>query len=244
MIKAIIIEDETYAREALKVNLSNLSSEVTILGESESVKDALLLCKATSPDLVFLDINLKDGTGFDFLDRIEEINFKIIFITAYEDYVLKALRCGAVDYILKPIDSEELAEAIQKVMTITQNQTQERMTVVKDQFIGKNDRIVLRMQDSFQIVDFEQLMYCKADSGYTTFFLSDGRKFVVSKPLKDFVSQLPAATFVRTHQSYLVNISFIDRYDKTRFLFLKNGDKIAVSIRKKESIMAKIFGGF
>jgi len=244
MIKVLIIEDEHYTREALKAQLQNSAVEAHIVGESESVEEAVLMCKKEKPDLIFLDINLKGGTGFDFLEQVQELQFNLIFITAYEEYVLKALKLGAIDYILKPVDEDELNEALQKVTALEKTRMQDRFSVAKDQFTGRNDRIVLRMQDSFQMVMFEDLMYCAADSNYTKFFLADGRTFIASKPLKDFANQLPENIFYRTHQSYLLNINFVDSYDKTRFLYLKNGDKIPVSIRKRESIISRIFGGF
>jgi two-component system LytT family response regulator len=241
MINALIVEDEKYIREGLKAQLKNLSIDVKIIGECESVKEALIHCNEKMPDLVFLDINLKDGTGFDFLKQINA-TFKIIFITAYEEYVLKALKVGAVDYILKPVDEDELLEALQKVAQINESQTQARIDIVKEGFEGTNKRIVLRMQEGYQVVDFKELMYCEADGGYTKFYLNDGRSFMVSKPLKEYSDQLPSEIFVRVHQSFLVNVTFIDRYDKTRFLLLKNGSKIPVSIRKRESVISKVFG--
>lgn len=244
MIKALIVEDERYIREGLKAQLKGISDEITIIGECESVKEALAHCDKMMPDLVFLDINLKDGTGFDFLNAIEHASFHVIFITAYEEYVLKALRLGAIDYILKPINEEELNEAVQKTMAIHQTQIQGRIAVVKNQFAEKNDRIVLRMQDCYQIIDFPELMYCEADGGYTKFFLKDNRSFMVSKPLKEFTNHLPEDIFIRVHQSYLVNVAFIDRYDKSRYLYLKNGAKIPVSVRKKDNVIARIFGEF
>lgn len=244
MIRALIVEDELYNREALKALINSISNEIIIIGESESVKEAVHLCDTKKPDLVFLDINLKDGTGFNVLEQLDEINFKVIFITAYQEFMLKALRFGAIDYILKPIDEDELNTAIQKVMLINETQTKERISVVQEQFAGKKDRIVLSMQDCFQIVYLKDLMYCQADGGYTTFHMADNRSFIVSKPLKDYTSQLPEENFIRTHQSYLVNSDFIDHYDKSRYLFLKNGTKIAVSVRKRDNLISSIFKRF
>ena len=244
MIRALIIEDERYIREGLKSHLKNISKNVQIIGECESVQSALKYCENEIPDLVFLDINLKDGTGFDFLNKLNDSSLKVIFITAYEEYVLKALKIGAVDYILKPVDEVELSEAVHKVMSITYAQTRERVEVVKKQFEGNNERVVLKMQEAYQIVHFSDLMYCEADGGYTKFYLKDQRVFIVSKPLKDYSGQLPENIFIRVHQSYLVNISFIDSYDKSRHLFLKNGGKIPVSVRRKESVISRLFGHF
>ncbi len=244
MIEALIVEDERYIREGLKAQLNVISDDIHIIAECESVSEAVLQCNKKMPDLVFLDINLKGGTGFDFLNQLENVNFTVIFITAHEDYVLQALKLGAIDYILKPISEQELSEAVKKALAIRQTQTHDRIAVVKNQFAGKNTRIVLRMQECYQIIDFSDLMYCMADGGYTKFFLTDKRTFMVSKPLKEFTGQLPEDVFIRVHQSYLVNVSFIDRYDKSRYLYLKNETKIPVSVRKKDNVITRIFGGF
>ena len=243
MINTLIVEDEPYIREGLKTLLKNITDELNIVGECESVNDALTHCRNEMPELVFLDINLKGGTGFDFLNELGDVPFKVIFITAYEEHVLRALRLGAIDYVLKPVNENELNEAVQRAMLISKTNNKERLEVVENQFIGKNDRIVLRMSEGYQIVNFDSLMFCKADGGYTTFFCDDDRTFIVSKPLKEFTSQLPEDIFFRVHQSYLVNAAFVDRYDKTRYLYLKKGQKIPVSVRKKDSVISKIFGG-
>ncbi len=243
MIKTLIVEDETFIREGLKSLLNNITSELNIIGECESVNDAVKFCRNEMPELVFLDINLKGGTGFDFLNELGDVPFKVIFITSYEEHVLRALRLGAIDYVLKPVNVEELNEAVQRAMLISQINNNERLEVAKNQLIGKNNRIILRMSEGHQIVNFDRLMYCKADGGYTTFFCDDDRSFIVSKPLKEFTSQLPEDIFLRVHQSYLVNAAFVDRYDKSRYLFLKKGQKIPVSVRKKVSVISRIFGG-
>lgn len=238
MIKTLIIEDEHYIRKGLIAQIKMLDVDLDIIGECESVSEAVVVAKACKPDLIFLDINLVGGTGFDFLEQTKELDFKVIFTTAYEEYALKALKNGAVDYILKPVEIDELEGAINKVLTT--EKSKERLEVSIEHLNGNKDRLVLSLQDSFQVVEFKDLMYCQSDKGYTTFYLQNNRKFMVSKPIKEFENQLPSSLFFRTHQSYIVNLDFVDNFDKTNYISLKNKTKIPVSVRKKNEFVEKM----
>lgn len=237
-MKTLIIEDEEYTRKGLISQINSLNKGLNIVGECESVQEAVIVAKACKPDLVFLDINLIGGTGFDFLEQTKELKFKVVFITAYEEFALKALKNGAVDYILKPVDVEELEAAIDKAFL--NPMLGEQLNVAAEHFNGNKSRLVLSLQDSFQVVEFDELMYCKSDSGYTTFFLQGGREFMTSKPIKEFESQLPDTIFVRTHQSYIVNLNFVDKFDKTNFVSLKDNTKIPVSTRKRNDFISRM----
>ncbi|WP_442266094.1 LytR/AlgR family response regulator transcription factor [Tenacibaculum sp. ZS6-P6] len=240
MIKTLIVEDELYIRKGLISMITSLKKEIDIIGECESVKEAITVTKACKPDLIFLDINLKDGIAFDFLDQVKDLNFQVIFITAYDQYALQAIKNGAIDYILKPVDIDELNEAIDRVKLITDNRSN-HLEIVKNQLIEKRrEYIVLRLQEGYQIVRFDTLMYCQSDKGYTTFYTEDKKSYIASKPIKDFENQLPENLFLRTHQSYVVNLKFIDKYDKTGYAFLKSGVKIPVSIRKREEFVSRL----
>ncbi|WP_299716186.1 LytTR family DNA-binding domain-containing protein [uncultured Tenacibaculum sp.] len=240
MIKALIVEDELYIRKGLISMIASLDKDIDIIGECESVQEAITVTKACKPDLIFLDINLKDGIAFDFLDQVKDLKFQVIFITAYDQYALQAIKNGAVDYILKPVDIDELSEAIDRVQTITADRST-HIEIVKEQFIeNKREHIVLRLQEGYQIIRFEDLMYCQSDKGYTTFYTNDKKSYIASKPIKEFESQLPNDLFVRTHQSYMVNLRFIDKYDKTGYAFLKSGVKIPVSTRKREEFVSRL----
>ena len=241
MLKTLIIEDEIYIRKGLRTMIESLEKNLVILGECESVKESVIVAKSTKPDLIFLDINLIDGNAFDFLEQTSELNFKVIFITAYEQYALLALKNGAVDYILKPVDIEELEVAIDKAISLNSATQKEHLQVVKNQMIdNKKDKIVLRLQEGFQVIRLEDLVYCNSDKGYTTFNLSNGKSYIASKPIKEFESQLPSKTFFRTHQSFIVNVSFIDKYDKNGYIYLKSGVKIPVASRRKEEFVTKL----
>ena len=243
MLKALIVEDELYIRKGLISMVNSLEKEVEIIGECESVKDAVSVAHACKPDLIFLDINLTDGNAFDFLDQTNELSFKVIFITAYEQYALQAIKNGAVDYILKPVDIDELEIAVDKALITKVDTQKEHLKVIKSQLIDhEKNKLVLSLQEGYQVIEFNTLMYCQSDKGYTTFYLSNGKSYIASKPIKEFEGQLPTKNFIRTHQSFIVNLDYINKYDKTGYIFLKSGTKVPVASRRKETFLAKLLG--
>jgi len=241
MIKAIIVEDKPFIRKGLLAMLKMINAKINVVDECESVKEAIDSVKKHKPDLVFLDINLTDGTAFDFLEQTPDFDYKVIFITAYEEYAIKALKIGAIDYILKPIEIEELQKAIDKVIALDIEDQKKQISVTKHVWNGATDKLILSLQDCFQIIETKHLMYCESDKGYTTFYLEGNKKYLASKPLKEFEEQLISSNFVRPHQSFMVNLNFVDKYDKAGEIHLKNGTKIPVSTRKKESFLSKLF---
>lgn len=240
-MKALIIEDKEYIRKGLRNMLSLINADIEILGECESVSEAVIVTKACKPELVFLDINLTDGNAFDFLDQIETINFKIIFITAYEEYALRALKIGAVDYLLKPVDIDELETALNKIGSVSIVEQNKQLIKTKQAWNNDNDTLILSLQDSYQVLDLKKLMYCQSDKGYTTFYMQNNKKYLASKSIKEFEQQLLDNSFSRPHQSFMVNLKFIDKYDKSGTIYLKNGVKIPVSSRKKDNFITRLF---
>lgn len=240
MIRTLVIDDEPIIRTGIINLLSELDENLTVVGNCGTVQEALVLANNCQPDLVLLDINLTDGTGFDFLNKVEKRNFNIIFITAHEEYALHAIKQGALDYILKPIDEDELAAVIKKAISTHESQLSERINIVNSQLQGKSNKIVLRLFDSFQIVRFDELIYCQSDGGYTTFHLTDKRKFTVSKSIKEYERLLPQERFIRTHQSFIVNLEFVDRYEKGGALFLKEEISVPVAIRKRDTLLSRL----
>lgn len=240
-MKALIVEDKEYIRRGLLNLLLTLDAKVEVVGECESVKDAVVVANACKPELIFLDINLADGTAFDFLEQTENLTFKIIFITAYEEYALKALKIGAVDYLLKPVDIDELKTALSKISNVSVEVQKQQIEEVKQALNNEAETLILSLHDSFQLIDLKDLMYCESDKGYTTFYLSNGKKHLASKSLKEFEGQLTQPTFIRPHQSFIVNLKYIDKYDKSGTIHLKNGITIPVSSRKKETFLRQLF---
>lgn len=240
-MKTLIVEDKEHIRKGLIQLLSSLDTEISVLGECESVKEAVVVANTCKPDLIFLDINLKDGTGFDFIERVEKVTFKVIFITAYEEYALQALKIGAVDYLLKPVDVNELQLALKKVCQISVDTQKHQIITAKKVLNNDENTLILSLQDTFQVIDLKELMFCESDKGYTTFYLCNGKKHLASKPLKEFEAKLSGHCFTRPHQSFIVNLSFIDRYDKSGTIHLKSGAKIPVSSRKKDNFLTRLF---
>ncbi len=242
LIRVVIIDDEPAIRKDIQV-LMQQHPDFIVVGACGSVQEARVLLPATQPDLVLLDISLGDGTGFDVLQDVAPLPYKVIFITAHQDFAIKAIKYGALDYLLKPLDESELQLALEKVLR-TAPPEQEQLALVQQQFRqgGLQNRIVLRSQQYLQVVAFEEIVYCQSDAGYTTFFLTDGRKIVVSKSIKEYEELLPPAWFMRPHQSYLVNHHFIDRYHKDGYLVLRNGAEIPVSTRRKDFVIEYLTG--
>lgn len=236
-MKALIVEDKVYIRKGLINLLETVETNVEIIGECASVKEAVVVSNACKPELIFLDINLTDGTGFDFLDQTEHLSFKTIFITAYEEYALKALKAGAVDYLLKPVEVEELNLALKKIKTLPITEQKRQINTVKKVWYQDDATLVLSLSDSFQVINLQELLYCESDKGYTTFYLANNKKYVASKPLKEYEEKLEKVNFTRPHQSFMVNLKFIDKYDKSGIIYLKDGKKIPVSSRKKEAFV-------
>lgn len=236
-MKALIVEDKEYIRKGLLNLLQLIEAEVDVIGECESVKDAVIVANACQPELIFLDINLLDGDAFDFLRQTENLSFKIIFITAYEEFALKALKIGAVDYLLKPVDIDELKIALDKVKKLPIAEQRKQIDTVKQVWNNEDTKLILSLHDSFQVIDLNELMYCESDKGYTTFYCKNDKKYIVSKTIKEFEDRLSAANFIRPHQSFMVNLKFIDKYDKSGLIYLQNGKEIPVSSRKKEQFL-------
>lgn len=237
-MKALLVEDKEHIRKGLLRILELIDFELIIVGECESVAEATVVAKACKPDLIFLDINLTDGTGFDFLDQTEGLDFKVIFITAYEEYALQALKIGAVDYLLKPVDIDELQTALEKVSRLPLERQKQQIQTAKKVYSNNDDTLILSLQDSFQVIDLKELLYCESDKGYTTFYLNNGKKHLASKSLKEFETQLLKNSFTRPHQSFMVNIKFIDKYEKSGVIHLITGKRIPVSSRKKDQFIS------
>lgn len=237
-LKTVIVDDQLAIRKDLE-SLLSAQPDFIIVGSCGSVKDARLLIELTKPELLLLDINLVDGTAFDLLQLAppQEFGFKVIFLTAHEQHAIKAIKLGALDYLLKPLDVAEFRDALQKVAQ-SHPAHAEQLSIVNEYKNGAiPNRIVLRSQQFLQVVDLDTILYCKSDTGYTTFYLADGRKILTSRYIKEYEDILPASRFLRTHQSFLVNTLFIDRYHRDEgFIVLKDGTRIIVSDRRRDFV--------
>ncbi len=243
MIRAILVDDEPRARESLRMILHNYFSEVLILGEADSVNDAYNLITKEKPNVVFLDIKMPDGSGFDLLKRFQIVDFKVVFVTAYEEHALEAIKNGAFDYILKPINSNELRAAINKINeSITEkddfNQKLKAFIANYETSSQQNKKIVLKTSESIHLVPITSIARAEADCNYTWIHFDKQPKILISKPLKHFEDILVEYGFMRVHQSHLVNINHVVRIDKADggILVFADGAKVPISVRKRDQL--------
>ncbi|PAM93803.1 DNA-binding response regulator [Flavobacterium sp. IR1] len=237
MYKTIIIEDEQRIREALSLMLEMVApDEVQIIAYAENVTEAVKLINNLKPDLVFMDIMLKDGTGFDVLQKIVFNSFHLIFTTAYEQHAINAFKYSAIDYLLKPIDSEELKTAIQRIALLQERVLEkQQINELQVNLSRTPERIILPTQEASYVVKLEQIVRCETSGSYTTFFLNDGRKIMVSKPLKNYEDLLEPPQFFRVHQSHLININCIVSYSREGMVHMNDKSMVPISRGKKES---------
>lgn len=232
MIKAVLIDDEHIATENLKILIDRNCPNVKVIGEASNVKDAVAIINKNKPDLVFLDINMPTGLGFLVLDLVEEIDFEVIFATAFDKFGVEAVKRNAIDYILKPISKSELVLAIQKVENKISQKSQQHT----------NKKLFLPLHNSIELIDYSNIVYIKSDSNYSVIFLEDGTSIIASKTLKQIEEIVNVQYFMRCHRSFLVNVSKIERYIKEDggFLILKNKTSIPVSGGKKELVFKRL----
>lgn len=240
-MRVVIIDDEVLARNTMKNILHRNHPDLEIVGEADAVSEAVKVILEQNPDLVFLDIDLKDGSGFDVLNALDEIKFKTIFATAHHEYAIKAIKFSALDYILKPVSEIEVRAAIErvKIQGLTENQNTQ-FEVLKNNYQNSTDKkIVLKTSESIHLVRVQDVIRCEADNNYTTFFINGNRKIVVSKGLKEYEELLTTFAFLRVHQSHLINVKEIKRFDKKDggFVVLSDGSEIPVSQRKKQKLL-------
>ncbi len=244
-MKAVIVDDEQMSRQTLFKLLELYCPQVEVLGEAESAEDAFLLINQKSPDVVFLDVEMPFGSGFDLLARFSEIDFEVIFVTAFDQYALKAIRSSALDYLLKPINAEELMEAVKKMeekkRTITDKLNVEKLLRNLKQLDANNNQIVVPTSDGFEFVEIDEIIRFEAEGRYTRIFLNGGGKILICKNLKEFESLLEGHNFFRTHHSHLVNMKYVKQYSKLDggFLKMKEGSTVPISRRKKDAFLKR-----
>lgn len=241
MLTAIIIEDNPDALHLLKSNIERHHPEIDIINTAQSVVEAAKILRKSQPDILFLDIMLGDGTGFDVLEIIPDLSSKLIFVTASDEYAIRAFKFAAIDYVLKPYSEDDLNKAIQRAKAQLQP-NKERLSILKETLAApeaKPDKISLHTLDKIIIVNLDDIVRCEADNNNTIFYLKDSPKVFVTKTLKYFADMLSSYEFLRVHQSHLVNIQFISAFIKTDggYLLLKNKETVPVSVRKKVQVI-------
>jgi len=246
MIRSVIIDDVNNSRLTLADDLRTHCPEVVILGEANSVKSAIDLIKRVKPDIVFLDIELEDGTGFDILEYFDKITFKTIFITGFDSYGIKAIKFSALDYLLKPVDPDDLIKAIKKYKD---NEVQPDFKANID-FLLENirgikpgfKRIALNSADKVNMVNIDDIIRCESQSNYTLFYIKGGEQILVTKSLKEYENLLEEYSFVRVHHSHLINLNYLKEYVKTDGGYAVMTDKstVPVSVRKRDNLLREL----
>jgi len=246
MLRTIIVDDEPIIRADIE-SLLRMEQDIEVIGACGSVKDAIIIIQDLKPDLLLLDIQLTDGNSFEIFKALPALDCMVIFITAYDKHAIRAIRIGALDYLLKPVAEEELAAALEKVRRKKAPALALQLKEAQRHLEGKEDEtavktIVLSSQKNVQVVAYSDIIYCEGDGNYTTFFLTDHKKVMVSRPLKEYDELLPDQQFIRTHQSYLVNLQFVERYERDGMLRMQDGTEVPVAVRKRESVRAYLTG--
>jgi two-component system, LytTR family, response regulator len=241
-MKALIIEDEKASREYLRSILQQHFPQLNIAGVADNVPDAIALIQDKKPDLIFLDVEIKLGSGFDVLDGIPDPSFEVIFTTAFQSFALEAFRVHAVDYLLKPLQADLVVSATQRsVARILSGSGHEmvRQLVRQLQQPAAGNKLVLHTMEGLEFTDMEDIMYAAAKGNYTLLYLNSGAKITISKKLKDIEEALPVKAFFRVHHSYVVNRSYISKYHKGRggYLVLKEGSSLPVSSSRKDGLL-------
>lgn len=239
-LNAIIVEDEQTSRDILKNYLNKYCPNVSILGEAANVDEALVLIRKHDLDLVFLDVEMPYGNAFDLLDKVGDINFETVFVTAYNHYAIDALNAHASYYLMKPISIDELIKAVDYVTKIKTKENALQNQVLVPNTNGVNGKLTIPQLDGFEVLNTSEILFCKADDNYTEIYLLNNKKKVVSKTLKYFEEALNNFSFARVHKSYLVNVNEVVKYLKGKggSVVLSNGKEIMVSASKKADLLS------
>lgn len=244
-MKVLVIDNELSIRESLVSAIRVFCPQIEEIEEADGIESGKEKIQSYQPDLVFLDVELGNGTGMDLLSQLQKITFNVIFVTAHNKYAIDAFKYSAIDFLLKPINPEELIRSVNRAekKSNTENLVKQ-LSILKSEYANtslQEKKIVLSEQDSIHILKSSDIIYCSSEGNYTTFYTSaSDTKIVISKNMKVFEEMLSPLGFLRVHNSYLVNINKIEKYDKGDggFLYVSGGIKIPVSQRKKELLMA------
>lgn len=245
-MKVLIIDNEAPIRLGLRNQLENFCPEISVINEAVGVVTGLKAIETFQPDIVFLDVEMNDGTGLDLLKQLGNHDFQLIFITAHNKYAVDAFKFSAIDFLLKPIDTDDLIASIEKAIIHHKNKDLKNQIQVLNESMNaislEHKKIVLKDKDAIYFLKVDDIIRCHAEGPYTEFFITDGKKITISKNLKEYEEMLEPFGFVRTHHSHLVNTRKILRFNKTDGgnLIMENNDEVPVSQRKKEHLLEMI----
>lgn len=242
MLRTVIIDDDPHTCETLANIIPSYCPNVAVVARAGDVKSGVAAIKEHEPDLVLLDIKMPDGSGFDLIRHFDRPDFKIIIISGYMEYAIKGYKYGVIDYILKPVDLEELTLAINKADDIIRFEERLRFKALEEniRMLNRTRKIMLRTMEHIHLVNIDDIIRIAADGNYCTFFTGDGRKVLVSRPIREYEELLIDKGFYRVHKTHLINISKVSYFDKTEGgdVVMTDGAKVPVSSRKKEELLA------
>ncbi len=246
ILKALIIDDEALSADMLAYLIQKNIPEICTLKKATSAAEGLELIGTFQPELLFLDIQMPFINGFEMLNQIPKYDFSVIFITAYNKYAIKAIRFSALDYLLKPVDTDELKQAVQRYLLRQKEKIQYQE--LYDNFIqnlnekeNSNYRLALHTAAGLRLVTAPEIIYCQAENNYTRFFLTDEKMIITSRTIKDYAETLSEHNIIRVHKSYLVNLEYVSAYsNESDILLLKNGTEVPVSRRRKHEVTEKL----
>lgn len=240
-LRALIVDDEPHCRKALIWDLNQYCPHVEIVGQAENGEEALDMIGTQQPDIVFLDIEMPHLNGLQVLAQLSDPIPKVIFTTAYDQFAIQALRMSAVDYLLKPVVVDDLKGAVQKAAALNREETKHHEQLQQSWRERKLEMVCLPVQDGFEFVEIDKIMYCLADSNYTEVVLWEGDKIVVSKTLKEVEALLDFTSFVRVHKSAMIQLHYLKKYIKSDggYAVMRDGEEIPVSRRKKDLLLER-----
>lgn len=241
MIRAVIIDDDQLVREVITRTVESYCPNVTIVAIAENVKTGVASINENEPDLVLLDVKMPDGSGFDLIKHFDKPDFKVIFISGYMEYAIKGYKFGAIDYILKPIDEEELSLAINRADDVIRYEEKMQFKSMESNIknLNKSDKIILKTSDHVHLIKTSSIIRIEADGNYSTFFIDDGRKVIVSRAIKEWEETLVDKGFHRIHKSHMININKLNYFDKSDSgdVIMDDGSTVPVASRKKDMLM-------
>ncbi len=241
-MKVVIVDDEAAVRNTIATLVKENFPEITVTAVAGSVGEGYAAIMENQPDILFLDVELPDGLGFDLLKKVAPVRFRTIFITGHQEYALDAIKVSALDYLLKPVDEDELKTAIIRAREIISHEEEQLKILALTENLQERKvlkRIILKTSEALQLISVSDIIRAEADSNYTRFYLSGGKHIIVSRTLKDYEEMLSGTTLIRVHQSHLVNLNYIDKFFKHDggYILLKDGTTVPVSPVLKQKVL-------
>ncbi len=238
-LKVILVEDEEISRDILRNYIAKYCPNIELLGEASNIEEAAILIQKHRLDLVFLDVEMPFGNAFDLLEKVKDRTFETIFVTAYDHYAIEALNNDATYYLLKPISIDELIKGVHIVTEIKKKENELQNKILAPNFNKTSEKITVPVQDGFEVININDIVFCKADDNYTEIHFKNSKK-LVSKTLKHFETLLKDYSFARIHKSYLVNVASIVKYKKGKggSVLVSNGKEISVASSKKAKLLS------